>query len=257
MENKLRIGIDINEILRARWLQFDRYYVQEFDEEGVPENPYVYDFFKNYKWSDVVENINYLNEDLPEDIHPQFYQIDETTGEAPVDSMAFRKRTVELTARQVYERFMYEDFLFELHGSAPMMYKGMDQHIEKFYYKYKDNADFCIVSKENHFSIPPTLFFLSKILTRMQKYFLVSTNEEIWENVDVLITTDPELLKNVPLGKKVIKAKRPYNEEFYSEIEIIQINDLSTNKDFQNLINYVEPEIKVEVKDNTPTIELL
>jgi hypothetical protein len=49
MSKKKIIGIDINEVLRYRWIQFDRYYVEEFGEEGVPEMAYVYDFWNTYK----------------------------------------------------------------------------------------------------------------------------------------------------------------------------------------------------------------
>lgn len=235
--NKLQIGIDINETLRAKWYQFDKFYIEEFGEEGSPqEQPYVYDYFKNYKWEDKTENVNYLNEELPDDIHPQEYQVDPKTGEAPVDFLAFQKREVKFTAREVYERFMYEDYLFEIFGAASMMYKGIDQHIEKFYYKYKDIADFSIVSKENHFTIPPTLFFLSKVVCRIKKYLFAETNKEIWNNVDILITTDPELLENIPEGKKVIKVTRPYNKEIKSELEVVQVFDLLDNVEFEKLI---------------------
>ena len=52
--SKLKVGIDINEVLRARWLQFDRYYAQEFGEDNLDDQPqYVYDFWKNYHWEEV------------------------------------------------------------------------------------------------------------------------------------------------------------------------------------------------------------
>ena len=59
---KIKVGIDVNEILRARWLKFDRSYVLEFGEDSVPEDiPYVYDFFKGYPWEDTEEEIDMLN----------------------------------------------------------------------------------------------------------------------------------------------------------------------------------------------------
>ena len=58
------IGIDINEILRSRWIQFDKLYVEEFGEDGVPEKEeYVYDFWKHYKWNDNEEEIKILKDD--------------------------------------------------------------------------------------------------------------------------------------------------------------------------------------------------
>ena len=238
--SKKIIGIDINEVLRYRWLQFDRFYVEEFGEEGVPEIPYVYDFWKEYKWEDKEETTKYLNEDLPDDIRPSDYQVDEKTGEAPVDFLAFSAETKTIPARELFKQFMYQDYLFEIHGSAPMMYNGLDQDLEKFYNKFKHQFDFKIVSKENWFTIPPTLFFLSKCMPRIQKYALVSTDEEIWKEVDILITTDPELLLHVPYGKKVIKVSRPYNEKIKgkSKIEVFQILDLLENEKFDKEIKF-------------------
>ena len=149
--NKKIIGIDINEILRARWLQFDKYYVSEFGDEGAPseEEAYVYDFFNNYKFNDVEENETYLNEDLPDDISPLDYQLDEN-GKAKVDSLAFENKKVKLSSKDVYNRFMYQDYCFEIFGSAPKMYPNVDRDAEKFFRKYKDQFEIMIVSKENY-----------------------------------------------------------------------------------------------------------
>jgi hypothetical protein len=246
MNKKLKIGIDINEILRARWLQFDRFYDQEFGG-GDKETPseYVYDFFGKYPWSGVTETVKELKEpeDMPEDINPLDYQPSaELGGEAPADIFLFKTpEEVHLTAREVYNRFVYEDYLFEIFASAPMMYKDMDLHVNQFYFKYKDFADFVIVSKENQFSIPSTLFFLSKIRSRFAEFRFIETNEEMWENLDILITTDPELLDGPK--KSVIKLSRPYNEKCFEGIikPVLQINDLNGNEEFEKLIDYIKP----------------
>jgi hypothetical protein len=243
---KLTIGIDVNEILRARWLQFDRFYDQEFGGNGE-ETPskYVYDFFGEYPWKDKVEITKDLKEpeDMPADINPLEYQIDDKLGEAPADIFLFKApEEKHLTSKEVYNRFMYEDYLFEIHGSAPMMYKDMDLHVNQFYFKYKDFVDFVIVSKENQFSIPATLFFLSKIRSRFTEFHFGETNEQILRNLDVIITTDPEIL-DAPTGKKVIKLLRPYNEKCTRGdiTPVLQINDLNGNEEFEKLINYIKP----------------
>lgn len=244
MKKKVKIGIDINEILRARWLQFDRYYVEEFGEEGTPpaEEAYVYDFFKKYRWSGKTEETKYLNEDLPDDINPIDYQVDEKTGEAPVDYLAFKSKKNELTAKEVYNRFMYEDYLFEIHGSAPIMYKNMEVEVEKFIKKYEEYADFIVVSQENWFSIPPTLFFLSKIMARFKEYRFVEDKQEMWDGVDILITTDPEIINlGTPEGGEIIKLHRPYNKDCQDGSitkELFQLNDLNKNIEFEKIIGY-------------------
>lgn len=248
MSTKIKVGIEIDEILRAKWLQFDRFYVQEFGEDQAPlPDPYCFDLFKTYRWEDTVETVKELKEpeDMPDDINPVHYQIDEN-GEADADSVIFKKKEeVKLTAKQVFNRFMYEDFVFEIHGSAPMMYKGMDLDVNNFLLKYGDNVEFVLLSVENRFSIPPTLFFLSKITSRFKNIVFVDKPEEMWEHVDVLITTNPEILDaGTPELKKVVRLHRPYNKDcqdgfFGSDAEkILQLNDLNGNEKFEKLINY-------------------
>jgi hypothetical protein len=246
MSKKIRIGIEVDEILRAKWLQFDRFYAQEFGEEGIPtEKPlsYTFDYFNTYRWEDTVEKVQELKEpeDMPDNISPVHYQVDEKTGEADADSFLFKKaEEVKLTAREVYNRFMYEDYCFEIHASATMMYKGMDLDIKNFLLKYDKSANFTVMSIENHFSIPPTLFFLSKITSRFKEYRFVDEAHQMWDNVDVLITSNPELLKmGTPWGRTLIKVKRPYNENIKAgSLEILQINDLIDNKEFEKIIKY-------------------
>lgn len=245
--NKKNVGIDIDEILRAKWLQFDKYYVEEFGLDGVPkEQEYVYDFFNNYKFNDVEEIIKELKEpeDIPENISPLEYQLNDK-NEAPADFLLFKKENkIKLTSKEVYNRFMYEDYLFEIHGSAPMMYRNMDVDVNKFYDKYCDTVNFTLFSVENRFSIPPTLFFLSKIKSRFENIRFVKKSIEMWNNIDILITTDPEILKlETPWFKKLIKVKRPYNEKFNSySMEILQIAELIENKDFEKIIKYKKNE---------------
>ena len=247
VNTKLRIGIDINEVLRSRWIAFDKQYYAEYDGVGIPEDqPYVYDFFKYYKWKDTVENSKVLREpgDLPEDVNPIDYQVDPITGEAPIDFLLFKKDIEKkLTAKEVYNRFMYEDFVFEIFGTAPIMYKGMDLHVKNFYEKYKNSVEFILISKENEFSIPSTLMFLSRMMSRFTKYKFIKTDDEIWNDVDILITTDPDIIDSeLPKGKQIIKLNRPYNMECKKSgliKDLIHIHDLFDNEKFKKIIKYV------------------
>lgn len=239
-KNKKVIGIDINEILRAFWMQFDKFYISEFGLENAPDvdEPIEdsYDFFKNYKWDDIEEEIKILNEDIPEDISPLDYQVDEN-GNSKVDFIAFKTEKEKLTAKEVYNRFLYQDYLFEIFGSAPKIYKQVDNDIDKFFNKYKDQFEIVIVSKENWFSISPTLFFLSKLRPRIKSYFFGENNKEILNKVDFLITTDPELLKE-STKKTIIKIDRPFNQKIEKDFSKNNLIDLVDDEEFENLINY-------------------
>lgn len=244
---KIKVGIVIDEVLRAKWIQFDRFYAQEFGEEGIPEEqPYVYDYFKEYAWNDTVESFNELKEpeDMPDDINPIHYQVDKD-GKADADAFIMKEKVeTKYSAREVYNRFMYQDFLLEIHGAAPKMYPQLDLHLNNFIEKYQDNVEFVILSVENKFSIPPTLFFLSKISCRIKNYKFLNNHLDMWKECNILITTDPETLNvGSPWGKKVVKLNRPYNTDTKKgDIEVLQVADLIENADFQKLIKYKEKE---------------
>lgn len=253
MTRKLMVGIDINEVFRAKWLQFDRFYAQEFGEEGAPENPYVYDFFKHYKFENKTELEKELKEpeEMPADINPLDYQLDEKLGEAPADAFLFKfPQKIELTAKEVYNRFMYEDYCFEIHASAPIMYKGMDLHANQFYLAYNNTVNFTLLGVENYFTIPSTLFFLSKMTSRFKNISFVDKSTEMWKNVDILITTDPEILSlGEPWGKKLIKIKRPYNENITAgSLEVLQIADLIHNAEFEKIIKHKKQKNQINIK---------
>lgn len=243
-KKKIKIGIDVDEVLRAKWIQFDKYYVEEFGEEGAPEeNPYTQDFFNKYKWVGTTEKNRYLKdpENTPDEINPIDYIVDES-GESPADAILFKpEEKTELTAREAYNRFMYEDYLLEIHGSAPLMYKRMELDIDKFIKKYEEFCDFVVISKENWFSIPPTLFFLSKSMIRFKEYRFYDTYDEYWSNdVDIIITCNPDVIECKPSTKKHIKLDRPYNTKNKSGLisNLLHINDLITSKEFEKITGY-------------------
>ena len=181
-----------------------------------------------------------------DDINPQFYQVDEN-GIALADSFLFKEsEELKLTAKEVYNRFMFQDFCFEIH-TAQKMYKQLDLHFKNFCIEYGDDVEIIVVSKENFFSIVPTLHFLSIIGSRATKYVFEESSEEIWKNVDILVTADPEMLSNVPIDKKVIKVTRSFNDDIKSDLEIMQINDLNkieepfnAAKDSEEYLSYKE-----------------
>jgi len=245
---KIKIGIDIDEVLRAKWLQFDKYYVEEFGEDGTPEeNPYTQNYFNNYVWKDVVEKNRYLKEpeDTPEKISPIDYLVDES-GESPADSFIFKmEESNTLSAKEVYNRFMYEDYVLEIHGSAPLMYKRMELDIDKFIKKYEDFCDFVVLGKENWFSIPPTLFFLSKTMMRFKEYRFHDNYDEYWsDDVDIVITCNPDVMECKPNNKKHIKLDRPYNTQNKSGLinNLLHVNDLINSEKFEKIIGYKKDE---------------
>jgi hypothetical protein len=241
--NKPIIGIDINEIIRGRWQKFDQCYVSEFGMDGVIEPFDTFDFRNHYKFEDVVQTTNFLNEELPEEVSPLEYVVDPKTGEAPVDAFAFRPETESISADAAYKKFLYEDYVFEIFGAAPLLYKNVDVDFERFFKKYKDTFDIRIISKENPLSISSTLFFLSKSRSRYMGYHFFEDNDTIWSMMDCILTTDPELVKSKPENKKVIKFSRQWNEQVTGDLNVTSIVDMLENNDFEKLFQSTEQKL--------------
>jgi hypothetical protein len=239
---KIKIGIEIDEIFRSKAEQVEKYYYEEFSENGIPEQPYVFDFFKFYEWKPIVETIKELKDEIPETINPLDYVLDDK-GNSNADAFLFKKEeTISLTPKEVYNRFMYQDYCLEIHGLANSVYGSLMEDIRNFLLKYSKYVDIEIFSTENYFSIPPTLFFLSKLSSKFKTYKFIDNSNEIWKNnnVDILITTNPEMIEDKkPLFKKIIKVNRPYNEQLKGgDLNILNFGDLINNIEFEKMINY-------------------
>jgi hypothetical protein len=214
--SKPKLGIDIDEILRSKWAAFDRYYVEEFGEEGVTEPFDTYDLRNHYKFVDTVETQEFLNDEFLEDekmqkISPKEYLVDEATGRAAVDAIALRKESVSYTADEMFEKFLYTDYCYDIHGSAPKLYMNADVDLNVFLKLYAEYFDVFFYVKTKKQAIPSTLFFLSKMRIEVKNILFAYTDEEIWNKLDWIITTNPNLLENTPEGKTTIKLTRMYN----------------------------------------------
>lgn len=247
------LAIDIDEVLRAKWLQFDRYYASEFGEDGISMPFDTYNLRNHYEFKDTVDEVNYLNEELPEDISPTEYQLDEN-GVAPVDHMAFRKKKESITADEAFNRFLYVDYLSEIFGQAPTLYRGLDLHLREFTSTFDPYVDILIFSKEQNPSISPTLFFLSKIRPLVRTYLFPKTDTEIWDKADIVITTNPAIIDSAPQDKTIVMLNRQHNQESKADFIATNIIDLVKDNGFRALVgapDYVAP---VEVSSPAPIL---
>jgi len=230
------LAIDLDEVIRSKWLQFDRFYAQEFGEEGIKMPFDTYDLRNHYDFKDTIEQVNYLNEELPDDISPTEYMLDEK-GVAAVDHMAFRKRQEAHTAEEMFNRFLYQDFLVEVFGSAPVLYRGLDLDLRKFKVTYENDFDMILFSSEKAESISPTLFFISKLRPIIRKFYFPETPEQIWDDADIVITTDPKIISSKLEGQRVVVLDRPHNVNLKGDMNVLNFVDLIDNIEFKELFN--------------------
>lgn len=221
-----RIGIEINGVLRDTIEKFKQIYekhlIDSNDFESV-DKTYAISF------SGETDEVTEINEDV---INWFEYKIlSPVTSLNLIDHFAFPSKD------ELYS-FMYEEYTMELFGHAPSTEMNTFNMLNEIYYNLRDDYELLIVSDEIGKSKPASLFFLSKFGCLIEKIVFYSeiTKKEMWDQVDVLITANPNLILDKPEDKTVIKFVRDYNQNIECDLEI------STLSDFNLLLKKIKKE---------------
>jgi len=160
----------------------------------------------------------------------------------PVDSFDLLAHFPFAGGIDALNKFMFEEAALEIFGHADQLHDNLINRLNLFNMETVDDGvhELCIVSREAVNSIPATFFFLSKTGCRIQNIRFVTRYEEMWNNVDVLITANPLLLENKPSGKISIKIKAPYNTNVKGDYEFETLFDLMNNHRIMSDINKIE-----------------
>lgn len=123
--------------------------------------------------------------------------------------------------------FLFIEFAMEIFGHSAPVYSGVFNDLSTI---LKDNKEWeiTIVSDEVGKGKPATLFFLSKNSCYVDNYVFYKKDklDEIWNECDVWVTSDCEVLNTKPEGKTVVKVETDYNKDLESDFTIEQLKDL-------------------------------
>jgi hypothetical protein len=168
----------------------------------------------------------------------QKYMIDKTDGlededsfkyeiNLPVTSLELRNHFTFQSDDELFT-FLYEEFPMEIFGHSQSSEYSTFNDLNEIYVNLRDNHDLLIVSDEIGKSKPASLFFLSKFgcLLEKVKFYSNSTINSMWDEIDVLLTSNPVLLLEHPVDKVVIKYTTEYNKHIHSENTISSLNEL-------------------------------
>jgi len=142
-----------------------------------------------------------------------------------------------------YNRFVYQDYPFELFGKCDSMSKEVPSSLTVWLNRLKDidteePIDVVIVSPmEYGLSIQSTYFFLSKLGCKVRETYFPTDSLTIWDKCDVLITANPKLLENKPEGKIAIKIAADYNQD--SPYDEVYENICDYFADINNVAKYL------------------
>lgn len=192
----MKIAIEVNGVLRDTIKKIDQVYEKFY-----------------------IENI------LNEERDFQYEKISEITSLKIQEHLKFKDDD------ELYD-FLYTEHCMEIFGHAPSTEYSSFNDLNDFYVDHRDNHEIMIVSDEIGKSKPATLFFLSKFGCQIEKIIFYNqiTLNSLWNEFDLLLTANPDLLLSHPQDKKIIKYNTIYNTE------ITNIESINTLKELKNFI---------------------
>jgi hypothetical protein len=204
----MRIGIEINGVLRDTIGKFTQLYEKHLIDEIESNNPtYLMDLSGNTE-------VALLDDPF------KYEKLSDVTSLNLLDHFSFPSKD------ELYS-FMYEEYTMELFGHAPSTEMMTFNILNDIYHNLRDKYDLMIVSDEIGRSKPSSLFFLSKFGCLLEKVFFYSevTKNDMWNGVDILLTANPDLLLNKPSNKIVIKYETEFNKNVESEHTIKSLSE--------------------------------
>lgn len=209
----MKIAIDLNGVLRdtiGKIVQvYDKHMMNEVLE--VDESSKIFSGNSDSEWdTEIVENVKFKYE-----------------YELPIKSLELRD-FFKFQNDDEYYSFLYEEFPMQIFGHAGSTEMTSFNDLNDFYSSNRDKHRILIVSDEIGKSKPASLFFLSKFgcLIEEIRFFNEFTKNIMWDEIDVLLTANPDLLLNKPDKKIVIKFETEYNREIQTEYTIKSIKEL-------------------------------
>jgi hypothetical protein len=150
---------------------------------------------------------------------------------SPLTSLEIREHLKFKDDDELYD-FLYVDHTMEIFGHSPSAEMSTFVDFNEFYLENRDNHDILLVSDEIGKSKPATLFFISKFGCQVEKikFYSKVTLSSLWDELDLLITANPELILNHPEDKKVIKFNTIYNSNIDCQTYISNIKELKEFK---------------------------
>ena len=211
-----RVGIEINGVLRDTVGKFTELYEKHMIDKNHYEST---DKTYQIEFSGDTEEILELNENTNDNKFE--YKI-----LSPVTSLDLENHFLFKDKDELYS-FMFEDYTMELFGHAPSTEMMTFNLLNDIYYNLRDTHDLIIVSDEIGRSKPSSLFFLSKFGCLVEKIFFYSeiTKNNMWNDIDILLTANPSLLLNKPSNKIVIKYITHFNKDIESEYSISSLSE--------------------------------
>lgn len=170
-----------------------------------------------------------------ESVYDKYYPIELEEGEElpkrDINTLNLLEHFVFTGGTDELNKFLYIDSSLEIFGHAGETKLNSVEHLNQLHNIIEDMGHTPIViSKELNNSKPATLFFLSKLSSKVNNIIFVKDYEKKWNHVDILITADPTTLNSKPNNKISVKVINHYNKDCNSDYTILDLKEIIDDK---------------------------
>lgn len=174
-----------------------------------------------------------------ESVYDKYYPVEE--GDETEEQEEIKERVIDTLnlldhfhfkeGEEELNKLLYVDASLEIFGHAGEVKLNSVEHLNQLHNIIEDMGHTpVVISKELNNSKPATLFFLSKLSTKVNNIIFVRDYDKKWDHVDVLITANPTTLNSKPNDKISIKVINHYNKNCDSDYNIVDIKELLDDK---------------------------
>ena len=174
-----------------------------------------------------------------ESVYDKYYPVEE--GDETEEQEEIKERVIDTLnllehfhfkdGEEELNKLLYVDASLEIFGHAGEVKLNSVEHLNQLHNIIEDMGHTpVVISKDLNNSKPATLFFLSKLSTKVNNIIFVRDYVKKWDHVDVLITANPTTLNSKPNDKISIKVINHYNKNCDSDYTIVDIKELLDDK---------------------------
>ena len=132
--------------------------------------------------------------------------------------------------------FLYEESPMEIFGQAKESCQNVVQHLMKLYKEMPEGYRLRIVSDDLGRGKSSTLWFLAKYGCVCDEIMFYNnlTIDRLWQDTDLFITSDVDIIESKPNGKKLIIVDAVYNKDMDCDKRIDNLKKIESLEDASN-----------------------
>ncbi len=145
------------------------------------------------------------------EVHQKYYE-SEIDGELTDKNV---KKKLGFKTTKQYLKFLYEEAPMETFGHAKESENNSFIHLNNFLMENK-HLNVTLMSDEVGRGIPATLWFLAKYGSQVKNIRFITKDDKpnVWNDFDVIVTNDSDIIKNKPKEKVLITVNCRGNSTF-------------------------------------------